>query len=189
MSLTLGGWVFLAVLALLVVFAIVAYNRLVALAQTARGAWSDIDVQLKRRADLIPNLVETVKGYAGHEQRTLTEVTRLRGAAASAQGPEARAAAENALTQALRGLFALVESYPQLKADQNFLTLHAEIAQVESDAQNARRYYNAVVRDLNTAIESFPANLVAAVTGFRTRPFFELDRESDRAVPRVSFER
>jgi LemA protein len=189
MSLTLGGWIFLAVLALVIVYAIFAYNRFVALGQTARGAWSDIDVQLKRRADLVPSLVETVKGYAGHEQRTLTEVTRLRGAAAAAQEPQARAAAENALTQALRGLFALVESYPQLKADQNFLTLQAEISQVESDAQNARRYYNAVVRDLNTAIESFPANLVATVTGFRTRPFFELDRDGDRAVPRVSFER
>ena len=189
MSLTLGGWMFLAAVALVIVLAIIAYNRLVGLAQTARGAWSDIDVQLKRRADLIPNLVETVKGYAGHEQRTLTEVTRLRGAAASAQSPEARVAAENALTQALRGLFALVESYPQLKADQNFLTLQAEISQVESDAQNARRYYNAVVRDLNTAVESFPSNLVATITGFRTRPFFELDHESDRAVPRVSFER
>ena len=189
MSVTLGGWVFLAALALLIVLAILAYNRLVALAQSARGAWSDIDVQLKRRHDLIPNLVETVKGYAGHEQRTLAEVTRLRGASASAQNPEARAAAESALTQALRGVFALVESYPQLKADQNFLTLQAEIAQVESDAQNARRYYNAVVRDLNTAIESFPSNLVAVVTGFRTRAFFELDRDGDRAAPRVSFER
>jgi LemA protein len=188
-SLTLGGWIFLAALALLVFLVVLAYNRFVALAQAAQGAWSDIDVQLRRRADLIPNLVDTVKGYAGHEQRTLTEVTRLRGAAASAQNPEARAAAESALTQALRGLFALVESYPQLKADQNFLTLQAEIAQVESDAQNARRYYNAVVRDLNTAVQSFPSNLVAAVTGFRTRAFFELDRDADRAPPRVSFDR
>ena len=189
MSATAGGWVFLLVVAALLTVAVVLYNRLVSLRQHVRGAWADIDVQLKRRADLVDNLVQTVKGYAAHEQRTLTEVTQLRGAAAAAVEPQARADAENALTQALRSLFAVAEAYPELKADQGFISLQAELSQLEIDAQNARRYYNAVVRDYNTALETFPSNLVATLGSFRSQSFFEVHDELERRPPRVSFDR
>jgi LemA protein len=185
-----GGWVLLVLLAVIVTgAAIVLYNRLVSLRQHVRGAWADIDVQLKRRADLVGNLVETVKGYATHEQRTLSEVTRLRTAASAAGEPPARAAAENALTQALRSLFAVAEAYPDLKADQSFISLQAELSQLEVDTQNARRYYNAVVRDYNTALEAFPSNLVATLGSFRPQSFFELSDDAERRPPRVSFDR
>jgi LemA protein len=189
MPATAGGWIFLALVAVVVVVVIVSYNRLVGLRQQVRGAWADIDVQLKRRADLVGNLVETVKGYAAHEQRTLTEVTRWRSAAATAVEPQARATAESGLTQALRSLFAVSEAYPALKADQSFVSLQAELSQLEIDAQNARRYYNAVVRDYNTAIERFPSNLIATLGSFRSQGFFELADEADRRPPRVSFGR
>lgn len=155
----------------------------------ARGgeAWSDIDVQLKRRTDLVPNLVEIVKGYAAHERKTFEEVTRWRGAAMAARSPGARAEAENQLTQALRALFAVAEAYPELKANQNFRQLQGSLAEIEEAVQNARRYSNAVVRDLNTAIESFPSNFVATTFQFKKREFFELDRPEERQVPRVSF--
>ncbi len=184
---TLGGWMFLVVLALLVWFAIATYNRLVGLRQRSGEAWSDIEVQLKRRADLVPNLVETVKGYASHERKTFEEVTRWRGAALAAGSPEARAQAENQLTQALRSLFAVAEAYPELKANQNFQQLQSDLAEIEEAVQNARRYYNAVVRDLNTAVESFPSNFVATAFQFKRREFFELERPEERQVPRVSF--
>jgi LemA protein len=184
---TLGGWIFLAVLALLVVLAIATYNRLVSLNQRSAEAWSDIDVQLKRRTDLVPNFVETVKGYAAHERKTFEDVSRWRSAALSARSPEARAEAENQLTQALRQLFAVAEAYPELKANENFRQLQASLAEIEEAVQNARRYYNAVARDLNTAIESFPSNFVAGLFQFKKRGFFELDRPEDRQVPRVSF--
>jgi LemA protein len=189
MELTLGGWVFLAVMAVLVVVVIATFNRLVRLRQQVRGAWADIDVQLKRRADLVGNLVETVKGYAAHEERTLAEVTRWRSAAATAHDPHAGATAESGLTQALRGLFAVAEAYPNLKADASFVALQAELSQLEADALDARRYYNAVVRDYNTGLETFPSSLVAAVGGFRKHPFLALHRETDREPPRVSFDR
>ena len=184
-----GGWIFLALVAVVVVVVIVLYNRLVSLRQHVRGAWADIDVQLKRRADLVGNLVETVKGYAAHEQRTLMEVTKWRNAAAAAVEPQARATAETGLTQALRGLFAVAEAYPDLKADRGFVSLQAELSQLEIDAQNARRYYNAVVRDYNTAIESFPSSLIATLGAFRSQGFFEIADEADRRPPRVSFDR
>ncbi len=184
---TLGGWLFLAVLALLIWFAIATYNRLVGLSQRSGEAWSDIDVQLKRRTDLVPNLVETVRGYAAHERKTFEEVTRWRSAALTAGSPEARAEAENQLTRALRNLFAVAEAYPELKASQNFRELQASLGEIEEAVQNARRYYNAVVRDLNTAVESFPSNFVATTFQFKKRPFFELERPEDRQVPRVSF--
>jgi len=184
---TVGGWVFLAVVALLVWFAIAAYNRLVGLNQRAGEAWSDIDVQLKRRWDLIPNLVETVKGYAAHERQTFEEVTRWRSAAINAESPEKRVQAETQLGRALRGLFAVAESYPELRANQNFLDLQASLGEIEEAVQSSRRYYNAVVRDLNTAIESFPSNFVATTFRFRKRDFFELERPEERAAPRVSF--
>jgi LemA protein len=140
----------------------------------------------KRRHDLVPNLVETVKGYASHERGTLESVVEARSRAMSAQGPASRAEAENMLTGALKSLFALAEAYPQLRAAENFGQLQQQLAGIEDAIQNARRYYNAVVRDLNTKIQQFPSNLVARTFGFREREFFEID-DGERAVPRVSF--
>ena len=164
----------------------VIYNSLVQLKVRADGAWSDIDVQLKRRYDLIPNLVETVKAYAGHEKTTLESVIQARSAAMNAQGPAAKAEAENMLTGALKSLFALSEAYPQLRAAENFAQLQLSLGNVEDDIQNARRYYNAVVRDLNTRVLQFPSNLIARSFGFHEREFFEI-AETERSVPRVAF--
>ena len=179
--------IFLAAVGTIVVFIIVSYNRLVSLTQRSQSAWSDVDVQLKRRTDLVPNLVESVKGYAAHERGTLDAVVKARGAAVAAQTPESRAQAEGQLSQALRGLFALAESYPDLKATANFQSLQASLGEIEDAVQNARRYFNAVVRDLNTAIQAFPSNLVAGFFQFRPRVYFELDRPDERQVPKVSF--
>ncbi len=165
--------------------AIVAYNSLVRLRLMADGAWADIDVQLKRRHDLIPNVVETVKGAAGYERSTIESVVAARGKAMSAQGPAARGEAEQGLTAALGGLFALAESYPQLRATENFGQLQATLAQIEDAIQSARRYYNAVVRDFNTRISQVPWNIVAGLFGFRAKEFFQLADESERAVPKV----
>jgi LemA protein len=151
------------------------------------NAWADIDVQLKRRYDLIPNLVETVKGYAGHERKTLEDVVNARNRAMSAQGPAAKAEAEGMLTQALKSLFALAEAYPQLRAVESFTQLQNTLNQIEEAIQNARRYYNAVVRDLNTRIAQFPTNLIAGLFGFKVREFFEA-AAAEREAPRVSFE-
>jgi LemA protein len=189
MTLTTGGWIFLIAMAVLVLLVIGVYNRLVSLRQHTRAAWSDIDAQLKRRADLVGNLVETVKGYAAHEERTLTDVARWRSATTTARGPQEASAADSGLTQALRGLFAVAEAYPELKADQSFVGLQAELSQLEHDAVNARRYYNAVVRDYNTAIETFPSSLIATLGAFRPQTFFALDTPAERKPPRVSFER
>jgi LemA protein len=164
----------------------VLYNGLVQLKVRADGAWADIDVQLKRRHDLIPNLVETVKGYASHEKGTLEAVVNARSRAMSAQGTAERAEAENMLTGALKSLFALSEAYPQLRASENFSQLQATLGQIEDAIQNARRYYNAVVRDLNTRVLQFPSNLIARTFGFREREFFEIDA-GERAAPNVSF--
>ncbi len=183
----LGGVIFFVIVAVIVVFAVVTYNRLVGLRQRSEEAWSDIDVQLKRRTDLVPNLVETVKGYAAHEKTTLDQVVRARGAAVTATSPASRAEAENQLTGALRQLFALSESYPDLKANQNFQSLQLSLNEIEDSVQNSRRYYNAVVRDLNTAIESFPSKVIASFGRFLKRQYFELDRPEDGQVPRVSF--
>src|SRR5881396_3538126 len=166
---TVGGVVFLLVVAGFVFLIIAGYNKLVGLRQRSDEAWSDIDVQLKRRTDLVPNLVETVKGYAAHERTTLDAVTRARGAAVSAQTPETRAQAENQLTGALRQLFALAESYPDLKANQHFRDLQASLSEIEDTIQNSRRYYNAVVRDFNTTIDSFPSNQIAMFFRFAKR--------------------
>src|SRR6266545_1100315 len=184
---TFGGIIFLLVFVGLVVAIVVTYNKLVGLRQRSEEAWSDIDVQLKRRTDLVPNLIETVKGYAAHERTTLDQVVRARGAAVAAQTPEARAQAEHQLTGALRQLFALAESYPDLKANQSFRELQASLGEVEETIQSSRRYYNAVVRDLNTTIDSFPSNQIALFFRFVKRAYFELDRPDDRQVPRVSF--
>src|SRR5919108_2815483 len=180
--------VLLIVLAVLAMAVIGIYNGLVRLNVQAGNAWADIDVQLKRRSDLIPNVVETVKGYAAHERQTLEAVINARNRAVSVQsaGPAERAQAEGALTGALRGLFALAEAYPQLRAAENFGQLQATLAQIEDAIQNARRYYNAVVRDLNTRIQQFPSNIVAGMFGFRTREFFEVP-DTERSVPQVKF--
>ena len=182
------------VIILLIALAVVAlavisiYNGLVRLNVQTNNAWSDIDVQLKRRYDLIPNVVETVKGYASHERQTLEAVINARNRAVSAQaaGPAERGQAEGALTGALRGLFALAESYPQLRAAENFGQLQGTLSQIEEAIQNARRYYNAVVRDLNTKVQQFPSNVVAGMFGFKNREFFEVP-DADRAVPQVKF--
>src|SRR5712691_9060660 len=180
---TVGGVVFVLVVAGLVVLIIVGYNKLVGLRVRSDEAWSDIDVQLKRRTDLVPNLVETVKGYAAHERTTLDAVTRARGAAVAAQTPERRAQAENALTGALRQLVALAEAYPDLKANQNFIQLQGSLSEIEDAIQSARRYFNAVVRDLNTSVQTFPSNFVASFFQFRPRGYFELDSPQERQAP------
>ena len=176
----------LATLAALLLVGI--YNRLVALGVSSDNAWADIDVQLKRRHDLIPNLVETVKGYATHERETLDSVTaaRTRAVAASDAGPVARAAAEAELSTALRGLTVAVEAYPELQASGGFRDLQAQLGGIEEAVQNARRYYNAVVRELNTRVMQFPSNLVAGMFGIRAREFFQAE-EAERAVPQVKF--
>ncbi|MFL5508847.1 MAG: LemA family protein [Gemmatimonadaceae bacterium] len=164
------------------------YNRLVALRVRSQNAWSDIDVQLKRRADLVPNLVNTVKGYASHERETLDAVTQARTRAVAAQGasvPE-RAAAESELTNALRGMTVAVEAYPQLQASGGFRDLQAQLATTEDAVQNARRYYNAVVRDFNTAVSTIPSSLIAGSMGYKELEFFQAE-EADRALPKVSF--
>ncbi len=184
---TLGFLIFLVAVGLILVVAVAGYNRLVGLTQRSEEAWSDVDVQLKRRTDLVPNLVETVKGYAAHERGTFDAVVRARGAAVTAATPEARARAEGQLTDALRQLFAVAESYPDLKASQNFQSLQTSLGQIEDDIQNSRRYYNAVVRDLNTTVDSFPSNLIASFFRFVKRAYFELDRPEDRQAPRISF--
>ncbi len=168
-------------------FLVLLYNKLVHLRVRSESAWADIDVQLKRRHDLIPNLVETVKGYAGHEQRTFEEVARLRSQAQQAKALPDRAKAEGELTQALRGLFAVAENYPQLRAAENFLSLQKSLTEIEEALQNARRYYNAVVRDLNIAVQSFPANLLAGALGFQPRAFFELESVTERQPAPVKF--
>ena len=163
------------------------YNRFVRLRNGADSAWSDIDVQLKRRWELVPNLVETVKGYAAHEKTTFEEVTRARGAAMQAGAPADKAQAETQLTSSLRSLFAVAERYPELRANQNFLSLQQELSTLEDAIQNARRYYNAIVRDLNTAVETFPGNMVAGAFGVGKREYFELGSDAERAAPRVTF--
>jgi LemA protein len=178
----------LAALAVVALAVISIYNGLVRLNVQVDNAWSDIDVQLKRRHDLIPNVVETVKGYAAHERQTLEAVVNARNRAVSVQGagPAERGQAEGALTTALRGLFALAESYPQLRATENFTQLQATLGQIEDAVQNARRYYNAVVRDLNTRVQQFPSNLVAGLFGFKNREFFEIP-DAQRETPQVKF--
>ncbi len=165
---------------------IVIYNGLVKLRVQVDGAWADIDVQLKRRHDLIPNIVETVKGYAGHERETLEAVVSARSAAMSAQGPVDQAKAENVLTGTLKSLFALSEAYPNLQAADNFKDLQQTLKELETAIQQARRYYNAVVRDYNTKIAQVPSNLVAKSFNFTGREFFEID-EGEGEVPTVSF--
>lgn len=179
----------LAVLLVIAFYVMVTYNRFIRLRTGAEEAWSDIEVQMKRRYNLIPNLVETVKGYAGHEKDTLERVIAARNAAMASDGrPQDQAASENMLTGALRSLFAVAEAYPDLKANANFLHLAEELSEVEDHIQKARRYYNGNVRELNMAIDSFPSNLVARAFSVGKRDFFELDEASPaREAVKVSF--
>jgi LemA protein len=162
------------------------YNSLVRLREQADAAWADIDVQLKRRHDLIPNLVEAVKGYASHEKETLGAVIAARSGAMSATGPAAQGAAEGMLAGALKSLFALAEAYPELKAAGGFRDLQASLADLEDSIQKARRYYNAVVRDYNVKVQQVPSNLVAKAFNFHDREFFEIP-DSEKEVPKVDF--
>ncbi len=180
--------ILLIVVAILVVWFIFAYNRFVRLLTRAKEAWSDIEVQMKRRYDLIPNLVNTVKGYAAHESETLDRVTKARNMAINAKSTHEHAQAENMLTDTLKSVFALSESYPDLKANQNFLELQRELADTENKIQAARRFYNTNVRDLNIATDTFPANLVAKTFGFTKMEFFDLDgNEAAREPVKVEF--
>jgi LemA protein len=176
----------LGIIVLIVVIVAVMYNSLVQLRVRSDSAWSDIDVQLKRRHDLIPNLVETVKGYAAHEKGTFENIAKFRSMAMQATGPADKAAAENQLSGALKSLFAVAENYPQLQASQEFTQLQGSLNQTEDSIQNARRYYNAVVRDLNTKIQSFPTNLLAGTFGFQQKQFFET-AAADREPVAVKF--
>jgi len=179
-------WIIL-VLALLLIWLIFIFNKLIRLKNRAKEAWSDIEVQLKRRHNLIPNLVETVKGYAAHEREVLEKVTEARTRAMSAQTLKEKGEAENMLTQTLKSLFAVAENYPDLKASQNFLELQRELRDTEDKIQAARRFYNANVRDLNIAIESFPSNIVAKLFGFKKMDLFEIEEAEERKVPKVEF--
>ncbi len=181
-----GVIVLIIVLAVVVLIGLM-YNSLVQLRVRAESAWSDIDVQLKRRHDLIPNLVETVKGYAAHEKGVFENVAKARSMAMGATTPAQAGAAEGMLTQALRGLFAVAENYPQLQASQEFTQLQGSLSQMEDSIQNARRYYNAVVRDLNTRIQSFPTNILAGMFGFQQKQFFQVDAPADRENVAVKF--
>lgn len=182
----IGLIVIIAILAIIAFTLIGIYNSLVQLRVRADNAWSDIDVQLKRRHDLIPNLVETVKGYATHEKGTFENIAKFRSQAMQATTPEGKAEAENQLTGALKSLFAVAENYPELKASEQFTQLQGSLSQTEDSIQNARRYYNAVVRDLNTKIQSFPSNILAGMFGFQLRQFFETT-ETDREPVAVKF--
>ncbi|HMO79115.1 MAG TPA: LemA family protein [Candidatus Paceibacterota bacterium] len=179
--------IILIVLAVVVVWGIFAYNRFIKLKTRSDEAWADIDVQLKRRYDLIPNLVNTVKGYAAHEAGTFEKVTQARTAAMGAQSVEDHAKAENMLTSTLKSLFAVAESYPDLKANQNFLELQRELSDTENKIQSARRFYNTNVRDLNIAVETFPYNVIANMFKFSKRQFFELTEEAAKEPVKVQF--
>jgi LemA protein len=182
-------WVILALVVGIVGYAIVIYNSLVSNRQMVREGWSGIDVQLKRRTDLIPNLMETVKGYMAHERETLDAVinARAKATSAAASGPEARAKAEGELSSALGRLLAIAEAYPDLKANTTFLEFQAALQSVEDEIQMARRYYNGAVRNLNIQVESFPSNIVANTFKFEQAEYFELENEAERAVPQVKF--
>ena len=183
------GWVILAVVVLLLFYGIAVYNRLVRLRALVKEGFSGITVQLRRRADLIPNLVETVKGYATHERETLDQVIARRGDAVNAGGVAATAAADTAMTAMLGRLFAVAEAYPELKANTNFLQLQDQLANIEGELQSSRRYYNATVRDLNTNIQSFPPVLIARPMGFTEEPFYDDPDQSIQTAPKIDFAR
>jgi len=179
--------IILGIVILIVLWLISTFNGLVKLKNRAKEAWADIDVQLKRRYDLIPNLVETVKGYAGHERELFEKVTEARSRAMGARTIKERGEAENVLSGTLKTLFAVAENYPELKASVNFLELQRELTDTEDKIQAARRFYNGNVRDLNISIESFPTNLIASVFGFGKMELFEISETTEREAPKVSF--
>jgi LemA protein len=180
--------VVLGLILAVIAFGIGIYNKLIRLRNTVKSSWSDIDVQLKKRYDLVPNLVETVRGYAAHEKSVFEKVTTARSMAMRAATPADKAKAENMLTDTLKSLFALAEAYPELKANANFMQLQSQLKELEDNIENARRYYNAVVRDFNIVIESFPSNIIASSFGFKQEEFFELESpEVERKPVKVSF--
>ena len=179
-------WIVVALVVLLGLALVLLYNRLVTLRNRVDNAWAQVDVQLRRRYDLIPNLVETVKGYASHERATFEEVTRARAAAEGARGVAEQAQAENALTAAIGRLFAVAEAYPELRATENFQQLQGELSETETRIAVSRQVYNDTVLTFNTAIQTIPANLVAGPLGFQARPFFEVE-DAAREAPRVAF--
>ena len=180
-------WVIIGVIAVIIFWLIAVYNGLIRAKNRVAEGWSDIQVQLKRRYNLIPNLVNTVKGYASHENKVLTAVTNARTAAMGAQNPEEQAQAENMLTGALKTLFAVSENYPDLKANQNFAKLQDELTDTENKIQAARRFYNGMVRDFNTKLEVFPTNMIASALGFTKQNFFKLDDETEKEPVKVQF--
>ena len=180
-------YIILGVIAVVIFWAIFIYNRLITLFNRAKEAWSDIDVQLKRRYDLIPNLVETVKGYASHERELFEKVTEARTRAMGAQTMKEHSEAENMLSSTLKTLFAVAENYPQLRASENFLELQREVRDTEDKVQAARRFYNGQVRDLNIKIESFPAKIVASLFGFKQMDLFEIEEAAAREPVKVKF--
>ena len=179
-------WIAIAIVAIVLLYVIAVYNGLVSRRNQAKEAWSTIDTQLKRRYDLIPNLMETVKGAAAHEKDTLSQVVKARSAAMAATDPTARGEAENKLTQTLKSLFALTESYPTLRANENFMELQRELTDTETKIQAARQFYNTVVMSLNTSIEQFPSNIVARMFGITPEKLFEIDAV-ERIAPKVKF--
>ena len=181
------GWILLGAAVLLVLWLIGIYNGFVQLNVRADGSWSDIDIQLKRRYDLVPNLVETVKGYAAHEQKVFQQVTDARAKAMQAGSPEAKGQAEVGLSGALKTLFAVAEAYPQLRASENFQGLQKALTEIEEAIQNARRYYNAVVRDFNTKLGVIPDSIVGSMAGFKKREFFQPESAEERKNVKVSF--
>jgi LemA protein len=182
------GWlIFLVIIAVAALWAVLAYNGLVRRKNMVAEAWGGIDAQLKRRADLIPNLVETVKGYAAHERDTFDELAQLRAAAQTQPGVAARAQTETAIAAALTHLFGVAEAYPELKASENFRQLQSQLADTEDQIQLARRYYNGTVRNYNIMIEQFPSNLIAGLGKFTPAPFFQIENDSDRQAPNAAF--
>jgi LemA protein len=180
-------WISIAIFVLLTLFVVVVYNRLVRLRNRTENAWAQVDVQLRRRYDLIPNLVETVKGYASHERGTFEEVTKARTAAQQAQGVQEQAQAENMLTQAIGRLFAVAEQYPELRATENFQQLQAQLADTEQKIAISRQVYNDAVLTYDTALESVPTNVVAGVFNFEQKQYFEIEEPAAREAPRVQF--
>lgn len=180
-------WIIIVIIAVIILWIIAAYNSFIRRINRTKEAWSDIDVQLKRRYNLIPNLVQTVKGYAKHEREVLERVTEARTKAMNAQSIEEHSKSENMLAGALKSLFAVSENYPQLKANENFLELQRELSDTENKIQAARRFYNTNVRDLNIKVDSFPANLVAQIFKFKKQEFFELEEKAEKEPVNVSF--
>ncbi|HHW80077.1 MAG TPA: LemA family protein [Bacteroidales bacterium] len=183
----MGLIIVLAIIGLVVLYGVTVYNKLVRFRTLVEEAWSGINVQLKKRHDLIPNLMETVKGYATHERETFESVTRARTTAIQAQDVKAQEAAENQLSGALMRLMAISERYPELKSNQNFMQLQEQLGIIETDIEKSRRYYNGAVRQKNIAIDTFPSNMVANMFSFDKSPFFELESEAEKAVPQIKF--